>query len=254
MPFSRLFSKSIPTLLICIALISCKSGTERKAIDLISKSIDAHGGNEQWKAMESMTFLKETRLYKADSSLESELVQEIEIRFQPHWEIRMSWEKDGMRHTALFDGKSTRYLLGENEIQNEDFLKSKKRDLDAAGYVMTKPFDLLEGEKQLMYLGLKSLPDGKDYESVQVIDGVPVKANVDVWEYYFDPGDHRLMAYSVKTSDHKSLVLNADFDFSSGILFPQSRTSYRLKENGQIEYLRAEYSYSDFDVKLRKAQ
>jgi hypothetical protein len=254
MSSSQLFSKSIRTLLICFALISCKPSSERKAINLISKSIEAHGGSARWENVESLTFAKETRLYQADSSLENELFQEIEIRFQPNWEIRMSWEKDSIRHKALFDGKRTRYWLGENEIQNEDFLKSKKRDLDAAAYVMTKPFDLLEGEKRLTYLGLKSLPDGKDYESVQVIDGLPDKANVDVWEYYFDPGDHRLMAYSVRMADHTSLVVNADFDFSSGIPFPQSRTSYRLKENGQIEYLRAEYSYSDFDVKLRKAQ
>lgn len=252
MSSSQLFSKSIPPLLICIALISCKPSAERKAIELISESIDAHGGYEEWKAMESMTFLKETRLYQADSSLESELFQEIEIRFQPHWEIRMNWEKDSIRHTALFDGKATRYWLGENEIQNEDFLKSKRRDLDAAAYVMTKPFDLLEGEKQLKYLGSRRLPDGKNYESVQVIDGVPGQQPVDVWIYYFDPNDSRLMAYSVNTSDHTSLVMNGDFELFEGLLFPKSRISYRLQENGQIEYLRAEYRYADYNVKLRK--
>ena len=254
MYLSQLFSKSIPSLLICIALISCKPSAERKAIELISKSIDAHGGYEEWKAMESMTFLKETRLYQADSSLESELFQEIEIRFQPHLEIRMNWEKDSMRHTALFDGKRTRYWLGENEIQNEDFLKSKRRDLDAAAYVMTKPFDLLEGEKQLKYLGTRRLPDGKNYESVQVIDGVPGQQPVDVWIYYFDPNDSRLMAYSVETADHVSLVINDNLETIEGFLFPRERTSYRLLENGQIEYLRADYRYSDFSVNLRSVR
>lgn len=252
MSSSHLFSKSIRILLICFALLSCKPTSERTAINLISKSIEAHGGSVRWENVESLTFAKETRLYQADSSLENELFQEIEIRFQPNWEIRMSWEKDSIRHKALFDGKRTRYWLGENEIQNADFLKSKKRDLDAAGYVMTKPFDLLEGEKQLEYLGLKRLPDGKEYESVQVIDGLPETGNLDVWVYYFDPSDSRLMAYSVKTSDHTSLVMNGDFEFFEGLLFPKSRISYRLQENGQIEYLRAEYRYADFNVKLRK--
>jgi hypothetical protein len=249
MSSSQLFSKSIRSLLICFSLFSCKPDSERKAINLISKSIEAHGGSEQWENVESLTFLKETKLYEVDSSLESELFQEIEIRFQPHWEIRMSWEKDGIRHKALFDGKRTRYWLGENEIQNVDFLNSKKRDLDAAAYVMTKPFDLLQGQKQLEYLGLKRLPDGKEYESVQVIDGLPETGNVDVWVYYFDPGDYRLMAYSVKTSDHTSLVFNQGLEYFDGLLLPQRRVSYRLLENGKTDYLRAEYGYSTYHIK-----
>ncbi|MCF1751677.1 hypothetical protein [Mariniradius sediminis] len=248
MSSSQLFSKSIPSLLICIALISCKPSAERKAIELISKSIDAHGGYKEWKAMESMTFLKETRLYHADSSLENELFQEIEIRFQPHLEIRMNWEKDSMRHTALFDGKRTRYWLGENEIQNEDFLKSKKRDLDAAAYVMTKPFDLLTGDKQIEYKGLVLLPDGKEYESVRVVDGPHSSSNADIWVYYFNPSDSRLTAYSVKTLDHTSLVFNDGWDVFGGLILPLRRKSYRLLESGEIEYLRAEYEFSEYHI------
>lgn len=248
MPSTQLFSNSIRTLLICVALLSCKPNTERMAINLISKSMEAHGGWEAWENAESLIFLKDTKLYYADSSLENHIVQEIEIRFKPHWEIRMSWEKDSIPHKALFDGKRTRYWLGESEIQNQDFLKSKRRDLDAAAYVMTKPFDLLAGEKHLEYLGLKLLPDGKEYESVQVIDGLPATANLDVWVYYFDPSDSRLMAYSVKTFDHTSLVVNEELDFFDGFLLPRGRKSYRLNEDGKIEYLRAEYEFSNYRV------
>lgn len=248
MPSNQLFSNSIHTLLICIVLFSCKPNTERKAINLIAKSIEAHGGSEGWGNLESLTFLKDTKLYQGDSSLENHIVQEIEIRFKPHWEIRMSWEKDSILNKAFFDGKRTRYWLGENEIQNEDFLKSKKRDLDAAVYVMTKPFDLLEREKQLQYLGLKRLPDGKDYESVQVIDGVPGDGPIDVWIYYFDPSDSRLMAYAVKTFDHTSLVVNEGLDFFDGFLLPRARKSYRLYEDGKIEYQRAGYEFSNYRI------
>lgn len=248
----HLFSKSIHTLLICFALISCKPVSERKAIALVSKSIEAHGGSEAWENVESLSFLKETRLYHADSSLENELFQEIEIRFRPHMEIQMGWEKDSIRHKALFDGKRTMYWLGENHIQNADFLKSKKRDLDAAAYVITKPFDLLKGEKHLEYIGLKWLPDGKIYESIQVIDGVSENGKLDVWVYYLDPESYRLVAYAVKTSDHTSLVMNEDFELFAGLLFPQSRTSYRLRHNGEVEYLRAEYRYKDYIIITRK--
>lgn len=248
MLLSKSFSKSIRTLLICFALLSCKPTSERKAINLISKSIEAHGGSERWENVESITFLKETKLFHADSSLENELFQEIEIRFKPNWEIRMSWEKDSIPHKALFDGKRTRYWLGENEIQNEDFLKSKKRDLDAAGYVITKPFDLLTGDKQIEYKGLVLLPDGKEYESVRVVDGPHSSSNADIWVYYFNPSDSRLTAYSVKTSGHTSLVFNDGWDVFGGLILPLRRKSYRLLESGEIEYLRAEYEFSEYHI------
>lgn len=248
MPSSQLFSKSIRAVLICFALLSCKTKSERKAIELISKSIESHGGSEGWANFESLTFLKETTLYRADSSIENQVQQKIEVRFIPRWEVKMSWQKDSILHRSVFDGNKTSYWLGENEIQNVDFLKSKKRDLDAAAYVMTKPFDLLAGEKKLEYLGLKQLPDGKEYESVQVIDRVPGQQPVDVWIYYFDPNDSRLMAYSVKTADHTSLVFNHGLDYFYGLLLPQRRESYRLLENGKIDYLRAEYKFYEYHI------
>jgi hypothetical protein len=244
-----MFPKSLQILIVFVVAVSCKPSAEQKALDLIDKSIEAHGGKHIWVELESISFVKETKLFRPDSSLENHLVQEIEIRFRPNWEVKMSWQKDSILHRSVFDGKRTRYWLGENEIQNTDFLQSKKRDLDAAAYVMTKPFDLVTGKKRLTYLGLSRLPDGKEYESLEVVDGTTDSGNADVWVYFFDPKESRLEAYSVKTSDHTSLVFNEGMDFFGGVLFPQARKSYRLLENGQVEFLRAEYTFSRFQVR-----
>lgn len=226
--------------------LSCSESRDKMAVSLIKKSIEAHGGQNSWESLQSFSMKKESRLFKENGETESFSIQDNEFRLKPFFEAKMTWEKDSIHHRLIFDGITTRYWMGENEIKNEGFLESKKKDIDAAYYVMTKPFDLLGSEKNLTYLGLTHLPDGKAVETVQVIDGDPHDATTDIWWYFLDPETFRLVAYKVKTSDHYSLVYNLDWDNSTGILFPTKRESYRVDSLGNHLYLRAAYSYGDY--------
>jgi hypothetical protein len=216
------------------------------AVRLIGKSIEAHGGQNSWESLQSFSMQKESRLFMENGEIESFSQQEIEFRLSPFFETKMTWEKDSILHRLIFDGIKTRYWMGENEIQNEGFLSSKKKDIDAAYYVMTKPFDLLDLGKNLTYIGLTKLPDGSEVETVKVIDGDPNDSQTDIWWYYFDPETFRLIAYKAKTSDHFSLVYNLEWDNSTGILFPAKRESYRVDSLGNHLYLRASYSYRNY--------
>ena len=234
-------------------LFSCKPTSENRSRQIIKKAINAHDRLSKWEKLESFSFHKETFLFLEDGALESQMVQRIEIRFKPVYEIKMAWEKDSISHLAHFDGAKTRYWLGENEIMNQDFLSAKKRDLDAAAYVMTKPFDLLDGESALEYLGLYPLSDVSPYETVQVVDGFSAEGvQVDVWKYYFDPETSLVKAYSVRSADHESLVINEDLEEVDGILFPKNRESYRMYSDGRIHFKRAEYTYSGYKLKFEE--
>jgi hypothetical protein len=225
---------------------SCSDSGDKKAISLIRKSIEAHGGQNSWESLKSFSMQKESRLLMENGEVESFFLQEIELRLRPFFEAKMTWEKDSILHRLIFDGIKTRYWMGENEIQNEGFLNSKKREIDAAYYVMAKPFDLLDLGKNLSYLGLTKLLDGRDVETVQVIDGDPNDSQTDVWWYYFDPETFLIVAYKAKTSDHFSLVYNLEWDNSTGILFPAKRESYRVDSLGNHLYLHAEYAYRNY--------
>lgn len=233
-------------LLILFISISCSSGRDKEAISRIEKSIEAHGGQMAWNQLQTFSMEKESWLYFEDGQIESHSLQQNEFRLKPYFEAKMSWEKDSITHKVIFDGIRTQYLMGENDIRNEGFLSSKKKDIDAAYYVMTKPFDLLDVGKQLSYLGLSKLPDGKEVETVKVIDGDPENPETDIWWYFFDPEDFRIVAYKAKTSDHFSLVYNLEWDNSTGILFPAKRESYRVDSLGNHLYLRAEYAYRSY--------
>lgn len=233
-------------LFIYLIHMGCSSGRDKEAISLIEKSIEAHGGLKTWNDLQFFSMEKESWLYAEDGQIESYSSQQVEFRLKPYFEAKMSWEKDSIMHKVIFDGFKTQYFMGENSIQNEGFLISKKRDIDAAYYVMTKPFDLLDDGKHLSYLGLAQLPNGAKVETVQVVDGDPDDPKTDIWWYFFDPSTFRIVAYKAKTSGHFSLVYNLEWDNSKGIFFPAKRESYRVDSLGNHMYLRAEYAYRNY--------
>jgi hypothetical protein len=232
---------------ILIGLITyCTPSSEKKAVAIIKKSIATHGGADAWNSLESFSLEKETWLFLEDGTLETHSIQNIEFRKQPFFEAYMSWVKDSITHKIIFDGARTRYWMGENEIQNEGFLANKKKDVDAAYYVLTKPFDLLQQGKNRKYLGITTMVDGREVETIQVIDGDPKDPGVDIWWYFFDRESFQIVGYRVKTSDHFSMVYNQDWDNSTGILFPQKRESYRVDSLGNHLYLRAKYDFREY--------
>jgi hypothetical protein len=233
---------------ILYCLFSCQSDEQKQGISIIKKSIEAHGGQQKWKDLQFLSLEKKTELYDENGILESQLQQKQEFRLKPYFEARMKWRKDSLDHTLTFDGLKTEYWMGENRIQNEGFLQTKKKELDAAFYVLNKPFTLLDEKLDVRYHGLVKLPNGQNVESVQVIDGNPEDPGVDVWWYYFHPSTKILLAYKVKTSDHNSLVYNIEMEEDSGILFPSKRESYRVDSLGNTLFLRAKYEYSNYKL------
>lgn len=244
----RDLSALIPYFIFALLFFSC-STRDKQAVSIIEKSIQAHGGRKAWEEIQSISLVRDIWMFDENGDTESYVRQENEFRLKPFFEGKMNWVKDSVQHRYHFDGVSNRYWMGENEIQNEGFLQSKKRDMDAAFYVLTKPFDLLDKGKHLEYIGRVELPGGVPAEIVKVIDGDPADPSVDIWWYYFDPKSFEILAYKVKTSDHFSLVYNQGWDKTFGLLFPARRESYRVDEQGMHLYQRAIYGYGMYQVK-----
>lgn len=239
--------KALLSIIVVLSLFSC-STRDKQAVSIIEKSIEAHGGLEAWGKVQSISMVRDIWMFDESGATESNVRQENEFRIKPYFEAKMSWEKDSIQHRVVFDGLKTQYWMGSNEIQNEGFLAAKKKNIDAAFYVLTKPFDLLDESKHLTYEGMTELPGGVKMETVRVIDGDPKDPNIDVWWYYFDPKTFEIFAYKVKTSDHYSLVYNQGWDKTSGILLPARRESFRVDSLGNHLYRRALYGYGMYEI------
>lgn len=233
------------TLLLLIFFLACTPKEERKAIDLLGKSIEAHGGEKALEDLSEIQFEKWTQLLDENGNIESETVQLIQFRLKPTFKGKITWEKDSIKHVIEFDGQQTSYQMGENSVQNSGFLQAKRKEFDAAFYVVMQPWKLLQDENvKLTYEGERIVFD----KEVQVIRA-EYGPEEDVWWYYFDPKTNLMAGNEVQLKDHRSQIENLSFSQSGNLKFYGQRESYRVDENGNRMFLRAIYSYSDFQLK-----
>jgi hypothetical protein len=224
--------------------LACTPSPEEQAMDLLDKSIAAHGGKEGWENLKGIKFQKWTRMLDADGQVESELSQWHELRFTPRFEGKISWTKDSIAYWMSWDGAVFRYQMGENEVLNADFLATKKKDFDAAFYTVAQPWKLLDKGGKLHYEGLDTLENGTEVESIRVDYG----PDTDTWWYYFDPKTKLMVGNSVQLKDHRSLVYDLSTEKAGQLILHGKRASWRVDESGKRLFLRAEYRYSDYEL------
>lgn len=243
----KLFLSSF--LIVAIILLgSCSPSPERQARLLLEKSIAAHGELGAWNEMNSLKFRKWTRMLNQDGSVESELDQLHEFRFQPYFEGKITWTKDSITHVSIWDGSKMSYFMGENEVKNESFLAAKKKDFDAAFYAVAQPWKLLDEGTKLSFEGQKSLENGSLVDVIRVDYG----SDADIWWYYFDPVTFEMIGNEVQLKDHRSLVYNLSFEEVEDFKLHGKRESWRVNEKGEKLFLRAEYKYSDYEITIGK--
>lgn len=239
----RLFLSSF--LIAAITLFgSCSPSPERQARLLLEKSIAVHGELGAWNGMNSLKFRKWTRLLNEDGSVESELNQWHEFRFQPYFEGKITWTKDSIPHVSIWDGSKMSYFMSGNEVKNESFLVAKKKDFDAAFYAVAQPWKLHDEGTNLAYEGQKTLENGSLVEVIRVDYG----QDADSWWYYFDPLTFEMTGNEVQLKDHRSLVYNLSFEEVDGFKLHGKRESWRVNEKGERLFLRAEYRYSGYQI------
>lgn len=229
---------------LLLTITACAPNPEEQALDLLDKSIAAHGGKEGWENLKGIKFQKWTRMLDAEGTIESELDQWHELRFEPQFEGKISWSKDSISHLMSWDGTVFRYQMGENAVLNADFLATKKKDFDAAFYTVAQPWKLLDKGGKLNYEGKKTLENGIEVESIRVDYG----PNSDTWWYYFDPKTKLMVGNSVQLKDHRSLVYDLFTEKVEQLILHGKRASWRVDESGKRVFLRAEYRYSNYEL------
>lgn len=123
--------------------------------------------------------------------------------------------------------------------------------VNTATYVVSMPFKLLDPGAVIRYLGEDKLADGRPVDVIEVAYNTDQHENhstSDVWRYYFDRPDRKIVANWVDAGDHYSLVENLTYERVGGILFNKKRQSFRVDSLGNKLYLRADYAYGNYQV------
>ena len=219
-----------------LALISCNNAPSGdKALNIVNASIKAHGGLEHWKSVKSFKFRKETKLLKADGSIEKD-VNEIHTLFQQdtlHGQIiNLDTLPENKYEIKFADGIGKKISTTGTTDGTNAFLSSH--------FVVNQPFKLLDPGVTLTYLGNDTLASGKVVEVVKAYYGDP---SDDVWWFYFDIDSHIILGTLIYHSPTYAYVDNEVIEEKDGILWNTKRTTYRTDSLRNIEFVRAKFVY-----------
>lgn len=232
-------------------LFSCQK-TKLTAKQLLSKSIDAHGGLEFWQKVDTLSFTKKTILYNRKGLKEKEITQ--------HQSFYGGNFING-NITTIGTDKSSISIIGDVyskrigdtliSISNNE-MKSITNAFKSAYYVISQPFNLMESGALLSYKKDTILNDEKTFV-VDVSYEEDQNTNTpDQWTYFINAKTYLIVAAKVFHSPTVSFIQNINFNKETPFVFNAERESVFLNKDGSKDYLRASYFYSNYKVVLKK--
>lgn len=235
------------TFLCILWLSACQPSESSKISDILEKAYQAHGNLDNWTKLKVLRFEKEYSLYNIDGSEEASAIQQHEYRFDSTFSATISWEKPGEVHRIEHDATGTRKFVNDSLVQDPAAIQSAHNSALAARFTGTQPFQLLDPGTRFSYMGLDTLENGKE---VEVLKAEYDEGSQDTWWHYFDPKTGRCVANLIYHAPTYAYVLNLSFDERTPFVFHGHRKTFRTDSLRDIQYLRAEYFYRNYEVEM----
>ncbi len=255
-------SKAI-ILFICSLLSSCKTNQnaldpyrhieDAKVVEILQKSFESSGGLDNWRKLKALHYNKQTTLYLESGEVERSVFQKHHYYFKPSQQISISWvDENNYQQKITFENeKASKYVNGQlDKNANQEVLKM---NVLSSIFVVSIPFKILDKGVDLSYMGTDQLEDDTKVEVIQAkYDPSTYKnhSTPDIWWYYFDNQNFKLVGYMVKHAGHYSYVKNLSYIQNGPFAFVKDRESYRVTPQRSILYLRAKYTYENWEAKL----
>lgn len=239
--------------IICIVavglLFSCQK-TELTAEQILSKSLEAHGGMSAWEQVDSISFHKKTILHTREGVKEKETNQHQTFDLGDGFNGQILTYGDPQIVYSLKDGE---YAITKGDsliILNDDEKESVKATFNSAYYVASQPFHLKESNAQLILKKDTLINDRKTY--ALDISYLGDTSTSDQWTYFFDAETFLITSCRVKHNTRVSFIENLVYDTYTPFVFNAERESVFLRKDGTKDYLRASYYYSDYRVVFKQ--
>lgn len=220
------------------------ASSDSKAEEIVLKSIEKHGGMSDWENLKSISYNKITVLFDSSGAQESGIVQRHLYTLKPTLEATIRWIEKGDSLKIIYKhNEANQYVNGTLDSSSAG---AAKGTVDAALYVLFQPFKLMDDGTILKYMGMDSL-DGRAVHMVKpVYSGL--QPGDDEWLFYFDVATNELIANLVNHNGRRSFIKNLAFDPMISLYLHQHRKSYFVDSALNIQYLRAEYFYTNYKL------
>ena len=231
-------------------LFSCQK-TQPTAKQILSKSMDAHGGLELWQKIDTLSFTKKTILYNRAGVKEKEIIQHQSFYGGFSLQGRISSLGTEKSSISVVNDVYTKNI-GDSIVQITDSeIKTINNSFKSAYYVISQPFNLKESNA---YLSLKKdtiLNGEKTYVLDVSYQEDEITNTADQWTYFINAKSYLIVAAKVFHSPTISFIENLKFNNDTPFVFNSERSSVFLKKDGSKDYLRATYFYTDYKIVLK---
>ena len=225
---------------------------DKKVINTLKKSFATLGGLNNWQHKKELHYEKHTKLYFESGEIENETYQYHDYLYANNPSVNISWKgKNGSQQKITsIDGKVVKYINGK--IDKTVKTESLNTSVTTSLFVIGVPFKMLDKGVTLSHEGKDILEDGQEVEVIKAVYNPSEYAHhtkPDIWWYYFDNQDFKMVAYLIKHDGRFSYVRNLSFTKSNGFLVPIKRGSYRVNSERKILFTRADYEYKNWKIK-----
>jgi len=232
-------------------LFSCQK-TELTENQILLKSLEAHGGLELWKKIDTLSFTKKTILYNREGVKEKEITQHQSFYggIPLHGKISsLGTEKSSI---SVINGVYTKSIRDSLIPITDREIKAINNSFKSAYYVISQPFNLKESDALLVYKK-DTILNGEKTFVVDVSYREDKNTNTpDQWTYFFNAKTFLVVAAKVFHSPTISFIKNTKFNAKTPFVFNSERVSIFMNKDGTEDYVRAAYFYSNYKVVLKE--
>ena len=243
----KVINKYIIPCAIILVIAACETSPNKKAENIIEESQEFHDPESAWSTLEKFSVLKKVEEIDESGKVSKSSEFRMEFRLKPFFEAKNSWEKDSVNHIVTFDGVNTKYLMGENDIQNKGFLANKEAEIKKAFIAFTLPFGVIDKVSKISYMSKIKLMDEKEVETVELVFGEEGGRNSEVYSCYFLPTTSEFIGYELSGKNGYTVSNTAETIKYRGINFPSKREVYETDSLGNHIRLKEIVSYSFID-------
>lgn len=246
----NVFLKNSIIFLITNFFISCQN-KEITIDEILSKSVEAHGGLELWQKIDTLSFLKKTILYDQKGLKEKEINQ-----YQSFYggnSLNGKITSIGTNTSISIKDDIYTKSIGDSLVRlTDDDVKLINDSFKSGYYVISQPFNLKESDALLFYKKDTILNGEKTFVLDVIYQGDENLNKPDQWTYYINSNTFLIVATKVFHAPTISFIKNIKFNKETPFVFNSERTSVFINKDNSKHYLRATYFYTDYKVVLKK--
>ncbi len=244
--------------LILVTLIACAKTTETddskhsaKALQFLDNALDKSGSLDRWNKLAKLSFVKKTRMFLPDSSIEMESLVRQTYANHPHFSGEIVYLEDSLQRRIVQNGKEVKYFELGKEVDDSLKLASAARNIRTQFYVIGLPYKLKDDGPLITDVIVDKLPELGNVNSLYVRQRVSQGNEKDEnWWVYFDKSSHHMIGYLIEHDGRFSFIVNDSTTIVNGFPFPIERRSLAMDKSRGNKYLRADYIYSDINIEI----